>query len=499
MNDMNTRRCGVLIHPTSFPSPFGIGDFGQEARDILTMLANAKVSLWQILPLGPTGYGASPYSALSTFAGNELLIDLRSLDSMFGIGWPYRDPENDTRGRVDYGRVEQRKVPLLIEAASLFINGEAPKEGYKAFCKVNAWWLDDYALYRSLVAQYNDSRWQLWEPDLKLRKKTAITKWTKKLSHEIELFKVLQYFFFEQWNALHKFANDLGIRIIGDIPIYVAGDSVDAWTHPELFKIDKDGNQTAQAGCPPDPFAPEGQRWGNPIYKWEVHAKDDYAWWRKRIEMTLKMVDIIRIDHFRGFESYWEIPADATNAVVGQWVPGPGMDLLKHFKKYDVIGEDLGFITPEVAELKRKSGFPGMKILQFAWDLSRGYFYTDHAFLPHNYENNCVAYTGTHDNETTRGWYNGLSGDYKDIVRRYLQSSDDDVVWQMIRALLMSPANTVVIPMQDIMGLDNSARMNLPSTVGESNWSWRYDPSLMQGWMMDRLREMITLYGRAHN
>ncbi|MBQ5364492.1 MAG: 4-alpha-glucanotransferase, partial [Spirochaetales bacterium] len=211
---MNTRRCGVLIHPTSFPSPFGIGDFGQEARDILTMLANAKVSLWQILPLGPTGYGASPYSALSTFAGNELLIDLRSLDGMFGIGWPYRDPENDTRGRVNYGRVEQRKVPLLLEAASLFINGEAPKEGYKAFCKANAWWLDDYALYRSLVAYYNDSRWQLWEPDLKLRKKTALAKWTKQLSHEIEIFKVLQYFFFEQWNALHKFANDLGIRII---------------------------------------------------------------------------------------------------------------------------------------------------------------------------------------------------------------------------------------------------------------------------------------------
>ena len=492
-----TRRFGVLIHPTSFPSPFGIGDFGKEAREILTMLANAKVTLWQILPLGPTGYGASPYSALSTFAGNELMIDLRSLDSMFGIGWPYIDTENDCTGRVDFGRVTERKLPLLKEAANLFINCDTPKDDYKAFCKENAWWLDDYALYQALAHHYNDTRWFLWDKDIKLRKKTAITRWTRQLSSEIEVYKVLQYFFFTQWNDLHRFANGLGIRIIGDIPIYVAGDSVDAWTNPGLFKIDADGNQTAQAGCPPDAFTDLGQLWGNPVYNWEVHAKDDYEWWRKRMEMTLEMVDIVRIDHFRGFESYWEVPAGAPDAVKGGWVPGPGMDLLKHFRKLDVIGEDLGFLTPEVAEMKKKSGFPGMKIFQFAWDLSKGSFDTTNAYLPHNYETNCVAYTGTHDNETTRGWYNSLSDDYKDIIRRYLQSPDDDIVWQMIRSLMASVADTVIVPMQDIMGLDNSARMNMPSTVGTSNWSWRYDPALMQGWMMDRLREMVMLYGRA--
>ena len=499
MNTLSIRRCGVLIHPTSFPSPFGIGDFGQEARETLTMLANAKVSLWQILPLGPTGYGDSPYAARSTFAGNELLIDLRTLDQMFGIGWPYRDPENDCTGRVDYTNVYARKMPLLKEAASLFIKGDAPKDNFKAFCKKNSWWLDDYALYQALVNHFNDSRWQLWDPDLKVRKKSALTKWTKQLSDEIEIYKVLQYFFFTQWEELHRFANNLGIQIIGDLPIYVAGDSVDAWTNPHLFKIDEQGNQTAQAGCPPDGFSSEGQLWGNPVYNWPVHAEDNYSWWRKRMEMTLKMVDIVRIDHFRGFEAYWEVPAGANTAINGQWVKGPGMDLLKHFKGMNVIAEDLGILSPEVYELKRKSGFPGMKITQFAWDFSKGYFNADHEFLPHNLDPNCVAYIGTHDNETARGWFNGTSDMIRDIVRRYYQCSDEDVVWQMIRGNLASVANTVIIQMQDIMGLDNSARMNLPASVGSSNWSWRHDPSLMQGWMIDRLREMICLYGRAHN
>ena len=495
-NDMETRRCGVLIHPTSFPSPFGIGDFGEEARQTLMMLAKAKVSLWQILPLGPTGYGDSPYAARSTFAGNELLIDLRSLDRMFSIGKTYEDPENRTTGRVDYNAVYANKMPLLREAAQLFIDGRSSKDAYNAFCAENAWWLDDYALYQALVNHFNDSRWFMWEDGLKTRKKTVLAKWRKTLASQIEVYKVLQFFFFTQWDDLHRFANGLGIKIIGDIPIYVAGDSVDAWTNPQLFKIDAQGNQTAQAGCPPDAFTAEGQLWGNPVYNWPVHKADDYSWWRTRMEMTLKLVDIVRIDHFRGFESYWEVPAGAVNAVKGEWIPGPGMDLLSHFKGLNVIGEDLGFLTPAVAAMKKKSGFPGMKIAQFAWDYSKGYFDATNAYLPHNYETNCVAYTGTHDNETTRGWYNGLSDQYKDIVRRYFQSPDEDIVWQMIRGLLASAANTVVIPMQDILGLDNSARMYLPSSVGSANWSWRYDPALMQDWMMARLREFIHLYGR---
>ncbi len=501
-DNMDLRRCGVLLHPTSFPSPFGIGDFGIESRKILMALSNAKVSLWQILPLGPTGYGDSPYAARSTFAGNELLIDLRTLDQYFGkegMGKTFDVPEGRRTGRVDYNWVYENKMPLLKEAAKLFISSKCSKADFKEFCKDNAWWLDDYALYQALVNYHNDSRWFLWEPELKTRKKEALSKWTKKLSSEIEVYKVLQYFFFSQWDSLHRFANELGIQIIGDIPIYVAGDSVDAWTDPRLFKIDAEGNQTAQAGCPPDAFALEGQLWGNPVYKWDEHAKDDYAWWRKRMEMTLKLVDIVRIDHFRGFESYWEVPAGAQNAANGQWMPGPGMDLLKHFKKYNVIGEDLGFLTPEVLSMKKKSGFPGMKVIQFAWDLSKGSLDTENPYLPHNYEKNCVAYTGTHDNETTRGWYNNQPDSCKDILRRYFQSSDDDIVWQMIRGLLASVANTVVIPMQDIVGLDNSARMNLPASVGSANWSWRYDPSTMQNWMLDRLKEFICLYGREQN
>ncbi len=497
--NMNTRRCGVLIHPVSFPSPFGIGDFGIEARKTLHTLSKMKVSLWQILPLGPTGYGDSPYAARSTFAGNELLIDLRSLDQFFGkdgMGRKFEDKENRCTGRVDYNWVYQNKLPLLKEAAGLFIASDCPKADYNAFCKENGWWLDDYALYQALVNYHNDSRWFVWEPELKTRKKSAITKWTKKLSSEIETYKVLQYFFFRQWDELHRYANELGIQIIGDIPIYVACDSVDAWTNTRLFKIDADGNQTAQAGCPPDVFAAEGQLWGNPVYKWEEHAKDDYAWWRKRMEMTLKLVDIVRIDHFRGFESYWEVPSDAKNAINGKWVPGPGMDLLKHFKNMNVIGEDLGFLTPEVLSLKKKSGFPGMKVIQFAWSFKDGFLDTGNAYLPHNYEQNCVAYTGTHDNETVLGWYSNQNDAYKDIIRRYLQCPDGDIVWQMIRSVVSSVANTAVIPMQDILCLDNSARMNLPSSVGSANWSWRYDPSLMQDWMIDRLREFIRLYGR---
>ncbi len=496
---MNTRRCGVLLHPTSFPSPFGIGDFGIEARKTLLMLSRAGVSLWQILPLGPTGYGDSPYAARSTFAGNELLIDLRSLDQFFGkvgMGKVFQDEENRCTGRVNYNWVYDNKMPLLKEAAKLFIESKCPKTDYMDFCRENSWWLDDYALYQALVNYHNDSRWFMWEPELKTRKKAALSRWTKQLAPEIEVYKTLQYFFFMQWNSLHRFANELGIQIIGDIPIYVAGDSVDAWTDPRLFKIDADGNQTAQAGCPPDAFTEDGQLWGNPVYNWDEHRKDDFAWWRRRMEMTMKLVDIVRIDHFRGFESYWEVPAGAHTARTGKWMQGPGMDLLRHFKGMNVIGEDLGFLTPAVLAMKKKSGFPGMKITQFAWDFSKGYFDTKNAYLPHNFEQNCVAYAGTHDNETTRGWFGNLDERTQDIVRRYYQSPNEDIVWQMIRGNLASAANTVVVTMQDILGLDNSARMNLPASVGNANWSWRYDPSLMQDWMMDRLGEYINIYGR---
>ena len=492
------RYCGVLLHPTSFPSPYGIGDLGIEARKILKLMSQAGIHIWQILPLGPTGYGDSPYASLSCFAGNELLIDIRSLKALFSdISLDYSDPFKDSSARVNYNSVYETKRAYLGKIATQFAQKHGSDPAYLAFCTENAWWLDDYALYQSLNRHFNDSRWFLWPDDIKNRKKSAITKWTKTLAADIEEIKVLQYFFFSQWNSLHEFANSIGIQIIGDIPIFAAGDSVDVWTNRKLFKLDAKGNQTALAGCPPDAFSTTGQLWGNPVYDWKEHEKDDFAWWRKRVACTLKLVDILRIDHFKGFESYWETPAGETTAINGKWMPGPGMKLLGHFKDMNIIAEDLGFLTPAVEKLREDSGFPGMKIYQFAFDLSKGYFDTANAYLPHNYDKNCVAYTGTHDNETAQGWYNRQSDAYKDIIRRYLQCPDHEVVWQMLRTLLASSAKYVIFPMQDIMGLDNSARMNEPSTVGTSNWSWRMNPKDLEDWKLDRLKEYITLYGRA--
>lgn len=501
------RACGVLMHPTSFPSPYGIGDLGIESRRILRLMAQANIRLWQILPLGPTGYGDSPYASRSCFAGNELLIDIRSLNNICDdndIGLVLNDAIKDLEGvgldcsaRVDYNQVYATKMVALKKIAGAFAKGHAQDVDFQAFCSENAWWLDDYALYQGLVNNFNDSRWFMWPQDIKDRRKSAMSKWTKDLADEISIYKALQYFFHCQWNSLHKFANDLGIKIIGDIPIFAAGDSVDVWTNRRLFKIDSKGNQTALAGCPPDDFCPTGQLWGNPVYNWKEHEKDDFAWWRRRVEMMFKIVDILRIDHFRGFESYWETPAGEETAMNGKWMPGPGMKLLGHFKGMDIIAEDLGFMTPEVQQLRAATEFPGMKIYQFGWDIQNGRFDASNEYLPHNYEQNCVAYTGTHDNETARGWYNRQSDEYKDIIRRYLQCPDDEVVWQMIRTLLASSAKYAIFPMQDIMGLDNSARMNVPSTVGISNWSWRMDPNQLEGWKLDRLREYIMLYGRS--
>ncbi len=491
------RFCGVLLHPTSFPSPYGIGDLGIEARKILSLMSQAGIHLWQILPLGPTGYGDSPYSSRSCFAGNELLIDIRSLNTIFSdINLNYPDTCADRTSRVDYTSVYSHKMVYLKEIASQFVQKHATDADYVNFCSENAWWLDDYALYQGLTAHFNDSRWFLWPDDLKNRKKAALAKWKKTLAQEIEVTKALQYFFYSQWNSLHKFANEIGIQIIGDIPIFAASDSVDVWVNRKLFKFDAQGNQLALAGCPPDDFSPTGQLWGNPVYNWKEHEKDDFAWWRSRVENTLKLVDILRIDHFRGFDSYWETPAGETTAINGKWMPGPGMKLLGHFKGMNIIAEDLGFMTSSVKKLREDTGFPGMKIYIFGFDLSKGTFDATNDYLPHNYDQNCVAYTGTHDNETAQGWYDHQNDAYKDIVRRYLQCPDHEVVWQMLRTLLASSAKYVIFPMQDIMGLDNSARMNEPSTVGSSNWSWRMNPAKLEEWKLNRLHEYITLYGR---
>lgn len=488
-----SRRTGILLHPSSFNSPFGIGDFGKEARETLLKFADAGVTLWQILPLGPTGYGDSPYSSRSCFAGNEYLIDIRSIEGFENIDIP----QMDNTQRVDYNYVSGVKMPLLKKCALTWFYGHKEDPDFVTFCRNNAWWLDDYALFQALVIEFNDSRWFLWPEDIKLREAGAMARWSEALSETISTFKALQYFFFKQWCDLHLFANKLGIRIIGDMPIFAAGDSADAWSHKELFKIDEKGNQYAKAGVPPDAFSPTGQMWGNPVYDWEEQEKDDYLWFRRRMAMTLKMVDIVRIDHFRGFEAYWEIPQDKETAEFGHWEKGPGMKLLKYFKGYNIIAEDLGVITDEVNKLRNDACFPGMKVLQFAFNLKDGKLEADHMYLPHNYPANCVAYTGTHDNQTSRGWYNDQSGEMKDAIRRYLQCPDEDVVWQMMRCLLACHAKVVVFPLQDLLGLDDEARMNKPSTVGSSNWSWRFNPQDLQTWMIERLMDFNICYGRV--
>jgi len=502
MSAMETkpRYCGILIHPVSFPGPYGIGCLGDEARQILSRLAASGVNLWQILPLGPTGFGDSPYASRSTFAGNELLIDARQvpfaktsiLDSCF----------TEQCGRVDYEKVRKYKMMVLFTAADDFLakTPSAELEGFEAFCKENSWWLDDYALFQSLADFHNDSRWFLWPKGEAMRSPDVIEACNQNQHDQIMRYKVLQYFFFKQWNELHSFANSLGLKIIGDIPIFVAADSVDAWTNRHLLKIDKNGFQTELSGVPPDAFCAEGQLWGNPVYNWNEHQKDGFAWWRRRVEQTLKMVDIVRIDHFRGFEACWEVPAGSKNAINGKWVKGPGAKLFSSFGKgLPVIAEDLGVITPAVEALRDGLGYPGMKIMQFAFNAQDGGLDAANDYLPHNYDYSCVAYTGTHDNETTRGWYDHQNPEIKDLVRRYLQCPDDDVVWQMIRSIMQSHAEYAVFPMQDLLGLGNDGRMNQPSTVGSSNWSWRMKPGELADWMLDRFSGFASIYGRTND
>lgn len=500
------RRCGVLMHPTSLPSAHGIGSFGDEAFAFIDLLKSAKVTLWQILPLGPTGYGDSPYAARSTFAGNELLIDLKALayDGYLDLEDVLTTPDFP-HDRIDYGWVRTFKEPLLAKASDAFLadtEGEVIAQ-YGLFCKENSWWLDDYALYQVLCGVYNDSRWHtVWPKPLRLRDEKALAAARLTYAVEIERIKALQYLFFEQYAKLKAYANKHQVSIIGDIPIFVAPDSVDAWANRHLFKMDAQGLQTASSGVPPDAFSDEGQHWGNPVYNWEEHEKDGFAWWIKRIEKTLEVCDIIRIDHFRGFAAYWEIPKGEKTAMNGKWVPSPGKKLFAALKgalgdDIPLIAEDLGVITADVEELRDSNNLPGMKILQFAFGLKDGKLDTTNAYLPHNCQYSSVIYTGTHDNNTSRGWYQALDPVTKDKVRRYLEAPDDQIVWQLIRLMLLSASKDAILPMQDLLDLDARARMNVPSTVGMSNWSWRLAGfDAVEGWRIDRLRGMIEIYGR---
>lgn len=523
-----SRSAGVLLHPTSLPSDYCIGELGSEAFNFVDYLVRSGISLWQILPLGPTGYGNSPYAALSSFAGNPYLISLEKLEDKGYLtdkdlsSYPGADPDKaawtsselaNDQSRVDYNLVTSWKVPLLEKAAQSFLESASKTErnDFNTFCNENSGWLNDFTLFVAVKEHYDnlaekknvsDSRWNYyWDRKIILKQKKAEAEWSMKYKDKIEIKKVLQYFFYSQWMSLKQYANGKGISIVGDIPIYVAACSSDLWSNRKMFCVDKEGHQTVVAGVPPDYFSSTGQLWGNPIYKWDEHEADGFTWWISRIRGTLKLVDVVRIDHFIGLEAYWEVPADAPTAETGKWVKAPGRKMFEALKEelgdLPVIAEDLGVLTKDVEALRDDFEFPGMKILQFAFTFNdNGKQDNKNMFLPFNYSANSVVYTGTHDNDTTRGWYNSISDRERDLVRRYLGRPDDDIVWDLIREALSSVSNYAIIPMQDILDLDTESRMNTPSTLEDSNWAWRMQSDDVNDFTADRLRTMIELYGR---
>lgn len=498
----NPRACGILLHPTSLPGPFGIGSLGREALAFLDFLQAAGQCVWQVLPLGPTGYGDSPYQSFSSFAGNPMLIDLEQLvEQGFLLPEHLRDAPEFPAGHVDYGAVFTFKRDLLRTAHSQWTrSADRQSRGeFVAFCEQAGAWLEDFSLFmalkRSFEAEGRVGSWAEWPVDLVRRKPNALERRRRTLSEEIEQQKFQQFLFFRQWRTVKEHADERGIRIIGDLPIYVAYDSADAWSDQQLFHFDEKGAPTVVSGVPPDYFSDTGQLWGNPIYNWKRHRESGYRWWIERIRANLQLVEILRLDHFRGFEGYWEVPAGDQTAENGRWVRGPGADFFRVLKRelgaLPLIAEDLGVITPPVQRLRDRFRFPGMKVLQFAFDQD-----ADNEYLPHNYLPNCVAYTGTHDNNTTLGWYQGESDVVRDQVRRYLGRDGHDMPWDLIRLAFSSTADTVVIPLQDAMKLGSNARMNTPSRPG-GNWQWRFTKDMITEEIIGRLRELARLYGRC--
>lgn len=491
------RASGVLLPVFSLPSAYGIGCFSKEAYQFIDRLVEAGQTYWQILPLGPTGYGDSPYQSFSTFAGNPYFIDLEDLVAK---NWLSKKEckachFGDNEEYIDYAALYSCRFKLLRKA---WKRSEIGKEkSFRRFVKKNAHWLNDYALYMAVKESFGNVCWVEWDEDIKIRQPEALKKYKKKYAKDIEFYQFLQYMFHEQWKKLKGYANKKGIRIIGDIPIYVSADSSDAWANPELFQFDENCNPTAVAGCPPDAFSKTGQLWGNPLYNWEYHKKTGYAWWMKRLEACFKMYDVVRIDHFRAFDEYYSIPACMKTAEIGTWEPGPGYELFETMKntlgECSVIAEDLGFLTPSVLELVARTGYPGMKVLQFAFDSRE-----ESDYLPHNYTRNCVVYTGTHDNDTLLGWYEKLAQEDKSFCNRYMnlrQMEKEDLKWEFVRAAFMSVADTAIIPMQDYLGLGEEARINTPSTLG-NNWTWRMKKGAFTKQLANRMRKMTKLYGR---
>ena len=488
------RASGILLPVSSLPSRYGIDCFSREAYDFVDWLKEAGQSYWQILPLSPTSYGDSPYQSFSSFAGNPYFIDLEALVEE-GVLTREECEACDfgkKASRVDYGKIYENRFKLLrlaYERSEIAANPE-----FSRFVQENAGWLEDYALFMAVKLRFEGAAWGEWAEDIRKRWQNALDYYRRECYFDIEFYKYLQFQFSVQWKKLKDYANENGIRIIGDIPIYVAFDSADAWAHPEMFQFDGEFQPIAVAGCPPDAFSETGQLWGNPLYRWDFHRRTGYQWWKQRMEHCFKLYDVVRIDHFRGFDEYYSIPFGAETAVDGWWERGPGMDLFRALKsglgEREIIAEDLGFLTDSVARLLEDSGYPGMKVLEFAFDPREKTNY-----LPHSYDRNCVVYTGTHDNETLVQWYKGLDQESRDFAAEYMDNAgtpEGEKYWDFVRMAMMSSANTCIIPIQDYLGLDADARINKPSTLG-GNWEWRMDWKMLSREITEKIYQLTRI------
>lgn len=490
------RSSGVLMHITSLPSPYGIGTLGEEAKNFVDFLEHSGQTYWQILPLCPTSYGNSPYQSFSSFAGNPYLIDL---DEICKMGYLTKEECSSFSWsldelHVDYGLLYDNRYALFQMAYKRFKENK-PKD-FKKFCKENEAWLLDYALFMALKIKNHGKSWFEWtNQKICFRDKATLHNLSIKLKDEIESFQMLQYFFFKQWYSLKKYANKKGIKMIGDVPIYVAGDSADVWSNSKLFYLDKNLQMTKVAGCPPDAFSDDGQLWGNPLFRWNVMKKDNYTWWEKRLEAMMQMYDVVRIDHFRGFDSYYAIPVEEETAKNGKWEKGPGIKLFqvmeKKLGKLNIIAEDLGLLTPSVNKMLEKSGYPGMKVLQFAFGEME-----DNLYQPHNYPVHSVAYVGTHDNDTILGWASTADKTTLEFAKKYLRLNEEEGYhWGMMKAIWASASELAIVTMQDLLGLSSEARMNTPSVLGD-NWSWRIKQTAITKELEEKIKENMQIYSR---
>ncbi len=488
------RKSGILMHITSLPSPYGIGSMGKNAYEFVDFLCEAGQSYWQVLPLNPTGFGDSPYQSFSTFAGNHYLIDLDILiregllerEEVESVAW------SRAEDRVDFGCMYENRCKILRLAYERF----QPNEAYRQFVAENADWLEDYALFMALKEKYHGASWQKWSVSLMLRMPVMLFSYKEQLKDTIEFHCFLQYTFFQQWTALRSYANEKGIQIIGDVPIYVPLDSVDVWSNRSLFLLNANGYPTAVAGCPPDSFTADGQLWGNPLYDWDVMKKTGFAWWIRRLSAAAKMYDVVRLNHFRGFESYWAVPAGAKTAAGGAWQKGPGLDYIQAIRvalpELNFIAEDLGYVTPQVRQLQLDSGYPSMKVLQFAFDSRE-----ESDYLPHTYPENSVCYVGTHDNQTVVQWLQEAAEADVALAKKYLGLNEEEgFAWGMIRGSMGSVSRLCIIQMQDYLELGAFARMNFPGVLSSDNWTWRARKGFLTEELTKRIYELTKRYGR---